>query len=59
MKRILIGIVLGIMMGASAAHRWDAFIVADILRSDDMDITTNVEEANALLDLYEQGYGKQ
>lgn len=52
-------LVLGFALGAWFQYRADSWIVADILRSDDTSITRNVEEANALLDLYEQGYGKQ
>jgi hypothetical protein len=50
--------ILSAALGAGAMHYCDAVIVADVLRSDDMSITRNVQQANALLDIYEQGKTK-
>ena len=40
--------------GAAVAHYVDCREVAGILQSDDISLTRNVEQANALLDVYEQ-----
>ncbi len=46
--------VVSFACGAAAMRYADSREVASILQSDDMDITRNVEQANALLDVYEQ-----
>jgi hypothetical protein len=50
--------LLGLTLGAAAMHYGDAVVVADVLKSDDLSITRNAEQANALLDIYEQGKTK-
>lgn len=52
--RLIATLLIGFALGAIAQHEKDARIVASILKSDDLDITRNVEQANALLDVYEQ-----
>lgn len=59
MKIAILTLIAGLGIGAAAAHYGDAAIVADVLQSDDLSITRNVEQANALLDIYEQGKGKE
>lgn len=52
MKTAIVGI-LSAVLGAGGAHYIDAVFVADVLRSDDLSLARNVEQANALLDMYE------
>lgn len=49
-----LSVVIGAGFGAVMMRDYDATIVANILQSDDNNITRNVEQANALLDVYEQ-----
>ena len=51
--KTFVTIVVSLSIGALVAHRTDAWIVSDVLQSDDTDITRNVEQANALLDMYD------
>jgi len=53
--KTLFAVVLAASFGAVAMHFADAAIVRDVLNSDDWSITRNVEQANALLDIYEAG----
>lgn len=45
---------LSAAVAAGIQYYQDAKTVASILKSDDLSITRNVEQANALLDVYEQ-----
>lgn len=47
--------VLAAILGAAAAHRVDSYIVSTVLHSEDHSIYRNVEQANALLDMWERG----
>lgn len=52
--KVAITAIAAALIGAAAMHYCDARIVADVLHSDDSSISRNVEQANALLDVYEQ-----
>lgn len=53
MKTAIIAIIAAVL-GSCVTHYSDAVFVADVLRSDDLSLARNVEQANALLDMYER-----
>lgn len=53
MLKLTVTALLSASLAGFAVHRIDSYIVTNVLQSDDTSITRNVEQANALLDLYE------
>jgi len=53
MKYIVV-FALAFALGMTFQYRYDSYTVSSILQSDDSSIIRNVEQANALLDVYEQ-----
>jgi hypothetical protein len=51
---IALSIALSIALGAFAQYSYDSWVGRSILQSDHSSITRNIEQANALLDVYEQ-----
>lgn len=53
MLKLTVTAILSATLAGYAIHRVDAYIVSSVLQSDDTSIIRNVEQANALLDVYE------